>query len=217
VTPLEALQIQEKLKSKVLLERLPGAVNCLAGTDLCYSKISQSAWAGVVLFGYPGLEKLEEKWVKGTIKFPYIPGLLAFREIPMLLKALGLLEMEPDLILCDGHGIAHPKGIGLASHLGLCLSKPTIGCAKKHLVGDFSEVGPGRGEFSPLRYRGRRVGFVVRTRTGTKPVFVSPGHNTTVEESLEFILRCGGDHRIPEPLRQAHGLVTRLRRKEEAS
>jgi deoxyribonuclease V len=141
---------------------------------------------------------------------------LSFREIPLVLKAIGMLEREPDLIFCDGQGIAHPRSLGLASHLGILIEKPTIGCAKKRLVGEFSEVGQYKGDSSPLMYEGREIGTVVRTRTGVKPLFVSPGCGLTTKDAMRMVLDCGGRYRIPEPIRQAHLLVNRLRQRDEA-
>ncbi len=146
---------------------------------------------------------------------PYIPGILSFREIPPILKALKKLKSEPDLIFCDGQGIAHPRGLGLASHLGLLTGKPTIGCAKKRLVGQFSEPGQHRGDYSLLLYKGKKVGAVLRTKEKIRPLFVSPGYAIEIEGSVRIVLDCGGQYRIPEPIREAHLLVNKLRQKEE--
>jgi deoxyribonuclease V len=216
VTPQQAIEIQNELRSRIHLSR-HGPIERIAGADVCYSKLSSRAWAGVVVVSYPKLETLEEKWIGDSAVFPYLSGLLGFREIPPLLKVLTSLETEPDLIFCDGHGIAHPRGVGLASHFGLLISKATLGCAKRPLVGTFSTLGRRRGEWSPLRYEARDVGAVVRTMTGVKPVFVSPGYGITIETAVRFVLDCGGRYRMPEPLRQAHLLVTGLRRRQEAS
>ena len=137
-------------------------------------KKTDRVWAGVVVLEYPRLIKLEERWVHGRSRFPYIPGLLSFREIPHLLEALKRLETDPDLILCDGQGIAHPRGLGLASHLGLLLNKPTIGCAKSRLIGEHSEVGQEKGNYALLRHGKRVIGAVLRTREGVNPLFISP-------------------------------------------
>jgi deoxyribonuclease V len=134
---------------------------------------------------------MEEQWIRDRASFPYIPGLLSFRELPVLLKALERVKTDPQLILCDGQGIAHPRGLGLASHLGLLVDKPTIGCAKSRLVGEFSEVGEKKGSYAPLWYKERVVGAVVRTRLRVRPLFISP------------------------PTRQAHLLVSGLRRRQE--
>lgn len=210
----DAIEIQRTLRPKIILKTLSGAIRYVGGTDISSSKKSNKVWAGIVVLSYPELRKVDESWLEGATDFPYIPGLLSFREIPFLLKALKQLRREPDLIFCDGQGIAHPRGLGLASHLGLLTGKPTIGCAKTRLVGEFSEVGKRRGDYSLLSYEGKTVGAVVRTKTNVKPLFISPGYAVTLEDALAVTLNCGGAYRIPEPTRQAHLLVTRLRREE---
>ncbi|SPD75157.1 Endonuclease V [uncultured Desulfobacterium sp.] len=206
----EAIEIQRSLSPQVHLEKLP-EISLVAGADVSYSKESNTIWAGVVVLKYPCLDKIEEKWIKQTASFPYIPGLLSFREIPPLLEVICLLEHEPDLFFCDGQGIAHQRGMGLASHLGLIIEKPTIGCAKSRLVGEYSELGPQKGSQSPLIYQGRQVGSVVRTRNRVRPLFVSPGYRVTIKEAVDMTLNCVRVYRIPEPIRQAHILVNRMR------
>ena len=210
----KAVKLQEELRTQLVFGNLPKKIRRVAGADVSCSKRSKRVWAGVVVLSYPQLEKVEERWAKGVIDFPYIPGLLSFREIPLVLDAIELLEGEPDLFFCDGQGIAHPRGLGLASHLGLLIQKPTIGCAKKRLVGEFSGVGQERGSHASLSYKGEEVGAVIRTRTNVKPLFVSPGYGITLGETIDMVLRCGGGYRIPEPVRQAHLLVNRLRQRE---
>ena len=180
------------------------------------SRGSDRVWAGAVVCSYPDLVVMEEAWVEGKSTFPYIPGFLSFREIPVLLEALNRLKTRPDVILCDGQGTAHPRRMGLASHLGLLLDRSTIGCAKSRLVGEFSNLKPGKGSFSFLYHKGRVIGAAARTRAGVKPVFVSPGNRITLEESLEIVFYCSPKYRIPEPLRRAHNLVIRIR-KESSS
>lgn len=216
VTCRQAIEIQKSLRSRIVFQRVPGKVRYVAGTDLSCSRRNKTAWAGVVVLTYPGLKPLDARVSTGTVHFPYVPGLLSFREIPLLLNALEDLRFNPDVILCDGQGIAHPRGMGLASHLGILTDKSTIGCAKSRLVGTFSQVERERGNYSPLIYKGKTVGAVLRTRTDVKPVFVSPGSGITLSQSIEIILRCSGRFRIPEPVRLAHLLVNRLRRQEEA-
>ncbi len=184
----------------------------MAGTDVSFSRNSDLVWAGVVVLSYPDLKEKEEKWVRERAGFPYIPGLLSFREIPPVIKAMERLETEPDLILCDGQGIAHPRRLGLASHLGLLLNKPTIGCAKSRLIGQFSAVGRNRGDYTGLWDKGLEIGAVLRTRTGVRPLFISPGNRITLEESLRIVLECCPLYRIPEPIRRAHTLVNKKRR-----
>ena len=216
VSSHEAIEIQKALSPQLIFMKLSGKIRHVAGIDVSCSKKSDTLWAGVVVLSYPDLDKVEEKWTKGIANFPYIPGLLSFREIPVVLESLKMIESDPDLIFCDGQGIAHPRGLGLASHLGLLIEKPTIGCAKKRLVGEFSEVGQQRGDYSMLFYKDREVGAVVKTRSGVKPLFVSPGNRLTIRDAIRMVLSCGGRYRIPEPVRQAHILVNRIRKRESA-
>lgn len=217
VSSQEAIQIQKNLRSQLDLTKSPGAIGRVAGTDVSFSRKSGRIWAGVVVFSYPDLTRIEEQWIKDRVNFPYIPGLLSFREIPVLLKALARLKTDPHLILCDGQGIAHPRGLGLASHLGLLVDRPTIGCAKSRLVGEFSEVGQKRGSYASLWYKERVVGAVVRTRRRVRPLFISPGNRIGVNDSVKIVLECCLKYRMPEPTRQAHLLVSGLRRRQEVA
>jgi len=187
-------------------------VRLVAGADISYDRGSHRYFAAVVLLALPGLAVVEEATARGKSPFPYIPGLLSFREGPLLLRAFARLRRRPDLALFDGHGIAHMRGIGIASHLGLLLDVPSIGCAKSRLVGEHDEPGPKVGDWTPLRYEGRRVGAVLRTRKGTKPIFVSIGHRVGLPQAIRWTLACGGGYRVPEPTRRAHLLANRLRR-----
>ena len=215
VSTKEAIQLQKELKSRLDLTKLPSPIRCVAGVDVAFSKKSGHIWAGVVVFSFPELLKIEEKWIKDRIRFPYIPGLLSFRELPVLLKALKTLKTDPELIICDGQGIAHPRGLGLASHLGLHVDGATIGCAKSRLVGEFSKLKEEKGSYTPLWYKEQVVGAVVRTKRGVKPLFISPGNRITLDESVKIVLECCGKYRMPEPTRQAHLLVSDLRRRQE--
>ena len=207
----QAIEIQRSLRHQLIFKEIRDKIRLVAGTDVSTTKESDTIWAGAVVLKYPSLEKIEEKWVKGTTSFPYVPGLLSFREAPLVLKALDSLKQEPDVVLCDGQGIAHPRGLGLASHLGVLIDRPTIGCAKKRLVGTFSEVGLNKGDSSRLLYKGKEVGVVLRTRTSVKPLFISPGHNITIKDCSSIVLDCVSRYRIPEPIRQAHLLVNQIR------
>ncbi len=211
VTYEEAIKIQERLKDKVILKKIDRRINYIAGLDVSYAKGGNTVWAGVVVLDFPSLVKIEERWAQSKVSFPYIPGLLSFREIPVLLDVLRNIEVEPDLIFCDGQGIAHPRGLGIASHLGVLLRKPTIGCAKSRLVGEFDPVGEDRGEYVYLRYQNRIIGAVVRTRSRVKPVFVSPGYGVMLKDCIRFVLETCPTYRIPEPTRQAHLLVNSVR------
>jgi len=157
------------------------------------------------------LEHMETVTAQLETTFPYIPGLLSFREAPVCLEVVKQLRHEPDLFVIDGQGVAHPRRFGLASHLGLFLDKPTIGCAKSRLIGTYEEPGPEKGAYSPLYDRDEVIGAVVRTRARVKPVFVSVGHKCTLEDAIRLTLACTGRYRIPEPTRLPHQAVSRLR------
>jgi len=211
VTYEEAIKIQMRLKDEVILKKIERKIDHIAGLDVSYAKGGNRVWAGVVVLDFPSLVKIEEGWTQKRISFPYIPGLLSFREIPALLEVLRRLEVEPDLIFCDGQGIAHPRGLGIASHLGVLVHKPTIGCAKSRLVGEFNPVGEERGEYVYLRYQNRVIGAVVRTRSRVKPIFTSPGYGVMLTDCIRFVLETSPTYRIPEPTRQAHLLVNSVR------
>lgn len=211
VSPEEAIEIQKDLREKVITENEFGEIRYIAGADISCNRLSPLGYAVVVVMTFPDLEVVEEKRVEAEIKFPYIPGLLAFREAPILLKAFEKLRIEPDLIIFDGQGIAHPRGMGIASHLGIILNKPTIGCAKSKLFGTYKEPGKNEGDFSYLyspQETDNVIGAVVRTKSNTKPVFVSIGHKIDLQTSIKFILACRRGYRIPEPTRIAHNLVS---------
>jgi deoxyribonuclease V len=156
---------------------------------------------------------IEETYATAKISFPYIPGFLSFREGPAIIKAIRRLKTKPDLILFDGQGIAHPKGMGIASHVGVLLNIPSIGCAKSRLVGDYAEPGRSKGEFSKLTLKNHTVGAVLRTRDRVRPLFVSPGHLINLEGAIHMVIQCVRKYRIPEPLRRADALSKELRKK----
>ena len=211
LSPKEAKVLQSKLAGSVVLQPLPDRIEILGASDIGYVPALDKLAAVVITFRWPSLELIETAHVVQRISFPYIPGLLSFREIPPLLEAYRQLEHPPDVLLCDGQGIAHPRRLGLASHLGLCLDIPTVGCAKKLLCGKHGPLGPHRGDLAPLELKGDIIGYVLRTRDGIKPVYISPGHLADLESSRELIQSCLGRYRIPEPLRRAHQLATTLR------
>jgi deoxyribonuclease V len=211
VSPAEAIQIQEKLRKRLRL-RPPGTrLKTVAAGDVSYSREDDMTYAAFLLYTYPGLTLLESAPAKARASFPYIPGLLTFREAPILLKAFSRLRTRPDLILIDGQGIAHPRFMGIAAHIGLILNLPAIGCAKSRLIGTHEEPAPDRGKRVPLLVGDRVVGMVLRTREGVKPVYVSPGHRMDMETSVKIVLSLCRGYRIPEPLRQAHIFVNQLR------
>lgn len=208
----EAVALQETWRERVSLSPLPQPPRAVAGVDAAYEGPRGRVFGAAVLFSYPELEPLEEAGAAMDCPFPYIPGLLSFREIPVLLKALSRLRRPPDLILADGQGIAHPRGLGLASHLGVLVNLPVIGVAKSRLVGEGEEPGREAGAWRPLFLQGRTVGLILRTQTGRRPLYVSPGHLVSLEDCREIVLGCVRRYRIPEPLRAADRLSRRLRR-----
>ena len=182
-------------------------INVVVGTDVSFPSKTE-ALAAVVALSYPDLSLIESLVRRGECAFPYVPGLLAFREAPILLEALAALGNEPDVVLCDGQGLAHPKGMGLASHLGILIDIPTIGCAKSRLYGTHDDPRASRGGWSPLMGKtGDTVGAVLRTRSNVSPVFVSVGHRIALDKAIEVVLGCSPKYRIPEPLRAAHRLA----------
>ena len=209
LSPQEAIALQKRLASSVILKPLPEEITVVAGADVGYSRRHDTAVAAMATYTYPGLELRELVRFQGKFSYSYVPGLLSFREIPLLLQAFERLQEEPDVVLCDGQGTAHPRRLGLASHLGLWLNLPTVGCAKTRLVGTHGRVGPRRGQYRSLLYQGDKVGVVLRTRTKVKPLYVSPGHLAEVESSRKLVERCCIQYRLPEPIRRAHLAVQR--------
>ncbi len=214
VSPAEARRIQERLCRELTLEGDFGQPRTIAGADVAFDRSGRTAFAGVVVYDFPSLERIGTATARAPLTFPYVPGLLSFREGPVLLAALERLEIDPDIILFDGQGIAHPRGFGLAAHMGLLLDVPAVGCAKSRLVGKFEVPGSAAGSRSELREKGDVIGAVLRTRDGVRPVFVSPGHRIGVDGSIEAVLACLDGLRIPKPTREADAFVGRLKRGE---
>ncbi len=218
VTYREAAALQEALREKLILcDASPRAMNSVAGADVSYARNSDLFFAAVIVLSYPEMEIIEEAYATRKTSFPYIPGLLSFREGPALLEAFAQLRQVPDVVLFDGQGIAHPRGMGLAAHLGLFLNIPAIGCAKSRLWGLHSDVGERVGDCVPLTNAGEPIGAVVRTKTKVKPVFVSPGNCISLERAVEVVLSCGRGYRLPEPVRKAHLAVNRFRQAQAGS
>jgi deoxyribonuclease V len=215
VTYEGALAIQKSLRERLRLcdeHRLP--LKIIAGADISYAKHSSLFFAAVVLYSYPEMEIIEETHAIQETSFPYIPGLLTFREGPALLAAFAELRQTPDVVIFDGQGIAHPRGMGLAAHMGLFLNIPTIGCAKTRLFGSCGEVGEGAGSTVPITDNEKIIGAVVRTKTKVKPLFVSPGQGISLERAVDVVLSCCHGYRLPEPVRNAHLAVNRLRQNQ---
>lgn len=207
----EAVALQEKLRHQVSLVPLPGPPRLVAGVDAICDREDRQIFGAAALYRYPELELVEEAGAAGECPFPYRTGLLSFREVPILTAALAQLKARPDVVLVDGQGIAHPRGLGLAAHLGLVADVPTIGVAKSRLVGEADEPDLAAGSFNVLIWKGKQVGLILRTQTGKKPLYVSPGHRITLPECLEITLGCVTRYRLPLPVRQADLLSRRLR------
>lgn len=210
-TPRAAIALQEHLRGEVRLKPIEDEPRLLAGLDGAFSPDKQWVIAGVILWDVQARDVLEQHVARVPCRFPYVPGLLSFRELPGCLAAMRKLRRAPEAVLCDAQGIAHPRRIGLASHLGLWLKLPTIGCAKSRLCGTAREVGRKRGSKAPLMLDEERVGTVLRTRDGVKPLFVSPGHLCDHDAAVRVTLAAAIKYRLPEPTRLAHQLVTRAR------
>lgn len=205
-----AQAVQARLRSRVRASGGPRRVRLVAGADLAYRADGSRAWAAVVLWSPRDGAVVETVTAAARPRFPYVPGYLSFREGPLLLRAFGRLRRRPDLVLFDGQGIAHPRGLGLASHLGVLLDLPSVGCAKSRLVGEHGEPGRRRGEWTPLVLAGRCVGAVVRTRDDVKPLWISPGHRIGVRQAIKLMLACCRT-RVPEPIRLAEQVVNSLK------
>ncbi|MDT7602897.1 MAG: deoxyribonuclease [Acidobacteriota bacterium] len=219
MTPREAIELQKSLRERVRIAPLKKKVRTVAGADISFNKFEPTVYAGIVVLALPSLEVIEEIGVVSESKFPYVPGLLSFREAPSVLEAWSKLKTEPDAVMFDGQGIAHPRRIGIASHVGLLLNRPTFGCAKSVLVGKYEEPEEERGSWSPLvdPKNNETVGAALRTKTRTNPIYVSPGHLIDLEGAIKLTLACDGGYRQPEPTRRAHHLVNALRRGERAA
>ncbi len=216
LTPKEAVELQKKLRERVRVEPPKRKIETVAGADISFNKFEPTIYTAVVVLRLPSLEVVEEVGIVGETKFPYVPGLLSFRESPSVLEAWARLKTEPDAVMFDGQGLAHPRRVGIACHVGLIVKRPTFGCAKSVLVGKFEEPGEERGSWSPMIDKGETVGAAVRTKRRVQPIYVSPGHLIDLEGALDLTLRCDGGYRQPEPTRRAHLLVNALRRGERA-
>lgn len=206
VTPDEAIAIQQRLRA--LLHDAPpialDSVHTIAGIDASYTNVGRAA---IVVLTYPDLQPVEQVTAVRESVFPYVPGLLSFREGPVVADAMRKLTTQPDLLMFDGQGYAHPRRMGLASHMGLYLDRPSVGCAKSRLVGRYTDPGPNAGDRSPLIDRGETIGVVLRSKPRTNPLFISQGYKMTLENALEVVLQCLRGYRLPEPTRLADKLA----------
>jgi deoxyribonuclease V len=203
VTPEEAIAIQRDLQHRVVTENRLGVVRAVAGVDVGFPG-RHIARAAIVVLQFPELRPVDFAVAEVPATFPYIPGLLAFREVPVVLAAVKKLQIVPDLVIFDAHGLAHPRRMGLASHAGLLLDWPSIGCAKSRLVGNYVEPGPERGSCSSLMDGGEQIGIVLRTRNEVRPVYVSIGHKVDLDTAVRYVLDCAPKYRLPETTRYAH-------------
>jgi deoxyribonuclease V len=205
----DARRVQERLRQKQRILPLTKQPELIAGVDAAFS--DDYAIAAVCLYTFPGMEYIRSAHAIAKITFPYIPGLLSFREGPAMIKAIDNLDIKPDIILVDGQGTAHPEGMGIASHIGILLNMTSIGCAKSRLIGEYRIPGSTKGSYTYLRYRGKTAGAALRTRENVKPVFVSPGHMIDLKGAINIVLKCTAMYRIPEPQRCADRLSKKLK------
>lgn len=208
VTPEEAIAIQKELAGQVVARDGFGEVRLVAGVDVGFEEGGAITRAAVVVLRFPELVVCEHAVARRPTTFPYVPGLLSFREAPAVLDALGSLKTPPDMVICDGHGYAHPRRFGLACHVGLLCGIPSIGVAKKLLTGRHEHVPDARGAWQPILDGGEVIGAVLRTRVGVKPVYVSAGHRVSLESAVSYALRCTTRYRLPETTRRAHRLAS---------
>jgi len=212
LTVPQATIIQKELKDTVKITPYNGPLNYIAGADISFNKFSTTVYAGIVIMEFPSMKPVGYSLVKKEVLFPYVPGFLAFREVPALLDAWAQLPLKPDILVVDGHGIAHPRRMGIASHFGVLAQQPAIGSAKKKLFGIYEEPGMEKGSYTPLTDKqGQPLGNVLRSKTNVQPVFVSPGHLTDIPGSTEILLQCIKSYRLPEPTRLAHNAVNQFR------
>lgn len=214
-TPKAAIALQRELAGDVVQRPIVGVPRLIGGLDCAFSRDERMIFAAAVTWDAVEQRLVEQRVVRRALRFPYVPGLLSFRETPAILGAFSRLRTRPEVVLCDGQGLAHPRRLGLACHVGLWLGRPTIGCAKSRLCGEYDEPGAARGDWSPLQLGGEVVGGVVRTRERVKPMFISPGHACDVESAIRIVLAAATRYRLPEPTRLADQVVNAARRAAE--
>jgi deoxyribonuclease V len=211
LTPAQAIAYQHELRWQINLTPLDKPIRTIGGADISFNKYSEVVYAGIVLFSYPELKVIGTATAISKIKFPYISGLLAFREVPALLDAWNKLEVKPDLMILDGQGIAHERRTGIATHFGLVTDTLSVGSAKSRLTGRYDEPGNHLFDQSPMYDKGEVIGIALRSKKNCNPIYISPGHRINMEQSVEVIKNCIRGYRIPEPTRQAHLLVNKIR------
>lgn len=211
LSPAEAVAIQNELRQQIRLKPLENPIKLIAGADISFNKYSETVYAGIVVMQFPSMQVVETVSVVDETRFPYVPGLLAFREVPALAKCWEKLAHKPNLLVLDGHGISHPRRMGIATHFGVLMQTPTMGCAKSLLTGKYEEPPNEPGAATDLIHKGEVVAKVLRTKRNVKPVFISPGHLVTQNECMHIILQCVKGYRLPEPTRKAHLFVNEVR------
>lgn len=207
----EATQRQNELRSKLAIQDYTSPITTIAGADISLNLYSTTIYAGIIILSYPNMQPIAYSLVKDETHFPYVPGYLAFREVPALHKVWEQIPNKPDILVVDGHGIAHPRRMGIASHFGAVANHATIGCAKNLLFGKYTEPGVEKGSVSPIMDKAEQIGWAYRSKAKTNPVYVAPGHLVGMQQSLDIMKACTGKYRIPEPTRLAHELVNRFR------
>ncbi|THH42070.1 deoxyribonuclease V [Neolewinella litorea] len=217
LSPTEAVKMQRELRDRIVLQPLEMPVRRIAGADISFNMYSDVFFAAIVVLDYTTLEVIESAYFTETVSFPYVPGLLSFREIPTLLKAWQQLKEKPDVTMVDGHGIAHPRRMGIATHFGLATGSPTLGCAKKILSGHFTPPAQEAGSTSPILDKEEVIGYALRSKARTNPLFISPGHLLDLEGALAIARHCLGKYKLPEPTRLAHQMVNAYRREHGAN
>jgi deoxyribonuclease V len=208
LSPQEAIALQQSLRHAVILSDQLETVDRVAGVDVGFEDGGAITRAAVAVLSFPDLQLQDHKIARCPTTFPYIPGLLSFREVPAVLEALGKLSILPDLLLCDGQGIAHPRRFGIACHLGVLTNIPSIGVAKSLLVGNHGPVAEDKAAWQPLYDKGETIGAALRTRPKTKPLYISPGHRISLETAIAYVLHCTTKYRLPETTRAAHKLAS---------
>jgi deoxyribonuclease V len=208
LTAEEAIVIQQELRQEVITTDQLGEVKYVAGVDVGFESQGTITRAAIAVLSFPDLQLQEQAIARRPTTFPYIPGFLSFREVPAVLDALEQVTIIPDLLLCDGHGIAHPRRLGIACHIGLLADLPAIGVAKSLLVGKHADVPEERGAWQHLQHRGDTIGAVLRSRVGTKPLYISSGHRISLPTAIDYVMRCTTKYRLPETTRHAHKLAS---------
>jgi deoxyribonuclease V len=211
LTPAEAIDYQNRLRNRIQIRELQKPIKTIAGADISFNKDSEILYAGIVVFKYPEMQVITTSTAIAHTSFPYISGLLAFREVPALFTAWNNLYVKPDLLVLDGQGIAHERRMGIATHFGILTNVPTIGSAKSRLYGKYEEPADVAFAESPMYDKGELIGLALRSKERCNPIYISPGHNISIRQSVDVIKNCLRGYRIPEPTRQAHLLVNKIR------